>query len=262
MTADAARDLAAHGGLFRAVSQRVLSEARSLSDRAFRALVVCMVNFGPAGIERRYGMPEMLSECAGFTEAEAMDALRELEDAGRLRREGSLYWLVGQLHNDPFWRPTQPNYRKRVQRHIASLPSTSLVREWCLAHPEWVDAIAEPVPMPSESHSDAIPDALPTTSDSHPEQRVEKREREEAKPTARGGKLARARERWEMYGAEGLTRVLSESDYAEKLTRLVGRGVWRSVEEARAELSRVRPWTIARLARDATDAAFRVSDRL
>lgn len=72
--------------------------------------------------------------------------------------------------------------------------------------------------------------------------------------------LDRARERWTFYNKEGLTVVTM--NYRETLAALVERGEWPSIAEAEAELKRVRPWDIARTMRDATDAVFRVAQRL
>src|SRR5262249_22527576 len=58
-----------------------------------------------------------------------------------------------------------------------------------------------------------------------------------------------AAERWALYSREGFTHHPIYG-FEEKLADLVQRGVWPSVEAARAELAAVKPWDIGRATRD------------
>lgn len=69
-----------------------------------------------------------------------------------------------------------------------------------------------------------------------------------------------AAERWALYNREGFTDVMG--DIAAPIAACVARGVWPSADAALEELSHVRPWDVARTARDREDAIRKVAARL
>lgn len=166
-----------------------------------------------------------------------------------------------------------------MQRYVATLPQdNALVVAWRNQHPEWL----EPVVFGPDhgKHKEVAKEAdrephreshRESGSQSHrePDSAESRKQIGKSVPLRTGQQLQgrasmdHARDRWALYNREGLIKsISSEEAWEAKLREMVGRGLWLSVDTARDELTRVKPWTIARIAKDSTDAVFRVRDKL
>lgn len=128
-------------GQYRSVSTSLISgkDFRKLPERARWVFVVLKMNTGMAGIETWYH-DEMVARVSSETGASAMQvcaAFNTLENAGWIKREDNVLWLVDHLTYDPHALVTNSKHRKSVQRHVAGMPHMAIVRAFIEHHAGW-----------------------------------------------------------------------------------------------------------------------------
>lgn len=76
-------------GFYRPIYQSFLNHVRTrlLSDVAFRVLIVMRAEFHPAGLERRYGINDLLQQHLLYSADKIEDTLAELEAMEFIRRD-------------------------------------------------------------------------------------------------------------------------------------------------------------------------------
>ncbi len=84
---------------------------------------------GPGAIFTCY--PEVLARQTGLPARHIERALKALEAAGWIQREGLIVWVVNGLRYDPSMKLADPKHRKAVTRSIASLPKLEIVLKFC-----------------------------------------------------------------------------------------------------------------------------------
>ena len=119
---------------------------------------------GPGAIFICY--PEILARQTGLSLRCIEGALKALEGAGWIQREGLILWVVNGLRYDPTLRLADPKHRKAVTRSIASLPRLEIILRFCDYY-----GIPRPFDAPSETKTTL---ALPKTENREP--RTENRE--------------------------------------------------------------------------------------
>jgi hypothetical protein len=128
-------------GQYRGIGLCLLDEEgfQELSEGARWTLVALMISLGPTGLERRYAasLTSDLSVRTGASARKVSSNLRELEAAGWIRREGSLFWVVRQLELDPLLAPSNPKHRASIQRRLCSLPRCPLTLAFVARYPAW-----------------------------------------------------------------------------------------------------------------------------
>lgn len=128
-------------GSYRSISCSLLAgkDFRQLPERARWVFVVLKMNFNFTGIETWYPdeLRARISNESGAGEQDVEEAFAVLEDAGWVKREDNVVWLVGHISHDPHMKPTDPKHRKAAQRILAGLPRSRIVEGYLKAHPEW-----------------------------------------------------------------------------------------------------------------------------
>ena len=148
---------------------------------------------GPGAIFICY--PEILARQTGLSLRCIEGALKALEGAGWIQREGLILWVVNGLRYDPTMHLSDAKHQKAVARAVAALPHLSIVLRFCEYY-----GITRPFDGPSETKTTL---ALPKTENREP--RTENREprtenREPRKPSAGASPAAGAGiEAWNGY---------------------------------------------------------------
>jgi hypothetical protein len=128
-------------GQYRGIGLHLLDEEgfQELSEGARWTLIALMISLGPTGLERRYAasLASDLSVRTGASPRRVSSNLRELEAAGWIRREGSLFWVVRQLELDPLLAASNPKHRASIQRRLRSLPRCPLTLDFVARYPAW-----------------------------------------------------------------------------------------------------------------------------
>lgn len=132
---------------------------------------------GPGAIFICY--PEILARQTGLSPRSIEGALKTLEGAGWVQREGLILWVVNGLRYDPTMHLSDAKHQKAVARAVAALPHLQIVLRFCEYY-----GIARPFDAPSQGKTTL---ALPKTENRRP--RTEYREpktedREPRKPSA------------------------------------------------------------------------------
>ena len=128
-------------GTYRAIKVVLLDgpDFQQLPERARWVFLTLKMSLGPSGIEVHY--PEALAyQLSARTDAPVQsvkEALDLLEDAGWIRREANIIWIVGQLEHDPHINPVDAKHRRTIQRHVTGLPRLTIVRDFIEAHPDF-----------------------------------------------------------------------------------------------------------------------------
>lgn len=84
---------------------------------------------GPGAIFTCY--PEVLARQAGLPARQIERALKALEAAGWIQREGLIVWVVNGLRYDPSMHLSDPKHQKAVARAVSALPRLSIVLRFC-----------------------------------------------------------------------------------------------------------------------------------
>ena len=128
-------------GLYRSIRCVLLDgpDFQLLPERARWAFIVLKITFGPSGIEVWYPgeLLHRLAALTGATTTQMSDVLSRLESAGWIRREGNVFWIVGQLDHEPGIKQSDWKHRRGIQRHVCGLPHVPIVREYVEAHRGW-----------------------------------------------------------------------------------------------------------------------------
>mgnify|MGYP001562407556 FL=1 len=137
---------------------------------------------GPGVIFTCY--PEVLARQTGLLARQVKGALKALEGAGWIQREGLILWVVNGLRYDPTMHLSDVKHQKAVARSVAALPRLEIVLRFCDYY-----GIVRPFDGPSK-HETTL--ALPKTEDRVPktEDRVPKTE------DRRGGHVVLSDDQW------------------------------------------------------------------
>jgi hypothetical protein len=115
------------------------------------------MKLGMSGIGVMY--PGKLADLTGIPYAEIDAAMVELEVTQWIKRDRSVVWIRNGLKHDPYINLQNVNHVIPIVRHLAGLPQTKLVGEFCAYYgldPAWVE---NGVPKPF--HLSSIPDTPP-----------------------------------------------------------------------------------------------------
>jgi hypothetical protein len=128
-------------GSYRSIPNALFSgpDFRRLSERARWVFVVLKMNVSAAGIDVWY--PEELAIRLSAESGCPIDSVKLtldiLEHEHWIRRDDNLIWIVGHLTHDPHLSASDSKHRKGIQRAVAGLPHSDLVKQFVSAYPEW-----------------------------------------------------------------------------------------------------------------------------
>lgn len=154
------------GGEYRAIYSVIVDDVyfQELSSRARVLFYTLKLTLGRLGIQVQYAEP--LTAQSGLTAEELEAAAGELEQAGWLRRERNIWWLVDGLAYDPHVHPSNTNHLKWILRTANNLPRLEIVKDFML----YYGLEVTPADLGGESPAsdtvikgigDGIPHALP-----------------------------------------------------------------------------------------------------
>lgn len=159
MTTKKPKKLPLERGHYRAILTVLIDgpDYQALSSDARLVFLTLKLNLGPSGIDVFY-LP-VLEPQTGLAPADIERAMTELCDAGWVRRERNVIWIVEGLKYEPSLRLSNANHLPTIQEHLRSLPRLAIVsafrQHYGLEQPAGAD------PKPPEPHH-GEPDIAPT----------------------------------------------------------------------------------------------------
>lgn len=128
-------------GSYRSIPNALFSgpDFRRLNERARWIFVVLKMNVSPSGIDVWYPdeLVVRLSAESGCTADQVRLTLDILEHERWIRRDDNIIWVVGHLTHDPHLSALDPKHRKGIQRAVAGLPHSDLVKQFVCEYSEW-----------------------------------------------------------------------------------------------------------------------------
>lgn len=130
--------------------------------------VVLKGTLGAAGINVYPAAEHVLAVRTGHPVERVTAAIGELGTLDWVEREGSVIWLKRGLDFEPNMESSNPNHRKFIERHVASLPRLAIVDRYRAAYPDWFPDVAVPPATPNGSgcHPVGAPEPIAITNTS------------------------------------------------------------------------------------------------
>jgi hypothetical protein len=119
---------------------------QALSPGAKLVWYTLKMTLGPSGIDVVPALVATLVERTGADTSQVEKGLTQLEQAGWLKRERNVVWMVDGLKHDPHFQLTNQNHRTQVARHVNGLPRLAIVDAFRLHY----GLAAPPSEMPSQ----------------------------------------------------------------------------------------------------------------
>lgn len=138
---------------------------QQLKSPARLMLLTLKLKLGPSGIAVIPAMLPALSELTGMTVLAVTDALGQLEQAGWLKTQGNIAWVINGLKYEPSISSKNANHRMSVMSYLASLPHLEIVDEFRRYYADWLQTdpppvVDEPV-VPANTEPVVIPAKAP-----------------------------------------------------------------------------------------------------
>lgn len=147
-------------GEYRSVP-RVLVDGKdyqALDPEPRHLFLVLKITMGPAGIEVHYPDAHAieLAEQTGYDVEEVKRCRTALVEAGWVRMERNVIWIVDQLRYEPSLSEKNPKHRKSVLTHVQGLPKLAIVGDFIAHYQAWIEgweALRKGYPRPQDTHS-------------------------------------------------------------------------------------------------------------